>query len=420
MKYKQPTLWSGNFILITLGTIASCIGGVAMNIAMGIIVFDQTGSTALTGIYGLITTLPATILPILTAPYIDSHKRKNIIVCLDGLMAISYFIFAYITWKSSFYYFNYLMFGVVTSSIGSIYIQAYRALFPSLIPEGFTQKGYSVSSMVYPTVSILGAPFTAVFYTNFPIHFLFIFVGVLIAIACLMEFFIHVEERNLAPKTTKSLKKYMKEVGLGYEYLQSEKGIKYLYLNLAVTSSVSGGNNLMEMTYFQTSPVLSTTMYALLISAETLGRTVGGLLHYMIKIPSNRKYIFTRNTYIIYDILDGFLLFMPYVGMIVAKFICGFLGINSATMREAVLQQRLPNDKRARINATLGAIINGMNMLVLLIAGLLAEFLPYRLVAVIFTALSLIATYMMMVKKRKYVEPVFICITEQPLVAISY
>ena len=353
------------------------------------------------------TTLPSAILPILTSPYIDSHNRKNIIVSLDAIMAICYFIFAYITWHTSFHYFHYLIFGMITSSIGSVYIQAYRALFPSLIPEGFVQKGYSVSSMVYPIVSILGTPFTTLVYTNLPICFLFLFVGLLITIASIMEFFIHVEEKNLSPQTSKSFKNYIKEVSMGYEYLHSEKGVKYLYCNLAVTSSVSSGNNMMEMTYFQTSPTLSTTMYALLVSAETIGRTMGGLLHYMITIPPNKKYTFTRNTYIIYDILDGFLLFMPYFGMIIAKFICGFLGINSATIREAVLQQHLPNDKRARINATFGAMIKCMNMIVLLMAGFLAEFLPYRLVAVIFTVLSLMATYLMMVKKRKYVQPIF-------------
>ena len=396
----KPTLWNKNFTLITFGTIVSCLGSVAMNIALGLVVFDQTKSTALTGLYAFATTFPSIVLPVFFAPYIDSHKRKNIIVFLDSLLAICYFVFAFITWKTGFFYWQYILFGMLTSAIGSVYIAAYRALFPSLIPNGFAQKGYSVSSMIYPSVAILGTPLTAIVYTNMSISVVFFAVGISLTIASMFEMQIKVTEENLSPIQKLDLVNYLKELKIGYTYLKEEKGVRYLYANLAIINSTAQGNNMMEMAYFQTSPLLSTTMYSLLLSAETIGRTVGGLVHYLIKIPANKKYSFTQLTYFTYDTLDGFLLFMPYAGMIIAKFICGFLGVNSATMRETALQQRLPNDKRARINSTLGAITGGMQMITVLLTGIMAEFLPYRFVAVFFTVIALLTTYLLLVRKK--------------------
>ena len=41
----RQTLWTKNFTIITLGTVISAIGGVAISFALGFVVFDTTGST---------------------------------------------------------------------------------------------------------------------------------------------------------------------------------------------------------------------------------------------------------------------------------------------------------------------------------------------------------------------------------------
>ncbi len=151
MKNKE-TLWSKNFTIITIGTVISAIGGVAMNVALSLVVFDNTSSTWMTGLFTASSMLPTVILPILLGPYIDSHKRKTIIFSLDGIMGIIYILFASYVVVKGFDYITYMIFGIITGAIGSIYSTAYSALYPELIPKGFMQKGYSISSIIYPTV----------------------------------------------------------------------------------------------------------------------------------------------------------------------------------------------------------------------------------------------------------------------------
>ena len=55
MKQK---LWTKNFTIITLGTLISAIGDAAMALALSLVVFDQTRSTWLSGLYAAISILP--------------------------------------------------------------------------------------------------------------------------------------------------------------------------------------------------------------------------------------------------------------------------------------------------------------------------------------------------------------------------
>ena len=61
---KKATLWTKNFTIITLGTVVSAIGGVAMSLALSLVVFDETGSTWLSGVYTAVTLIPGITLPL--------------------------------------------------------------------------------------------------------------------------------------------------------------------------------------------------------------------------------------------------------------------------------------------------------------------------------------------------------------------
>ena len=49
--------------------------------------------------------------------------------------------------------------------------------------------------------------------------------------------------------------------------------------------------------------------------------------------------------------MDACLLWLPYPLMLVNRALCGFLGIQSATIRQAAVQRYIPDRLRARLNA---------------------------------------------------------------------
>ena len=407
---KSPTLWTRNFTIITVGTLISAIGGTAMGLALSLIVFDQTASTWLSGLFAATSLFPGAVLPILIAPYVDRCDRKRLIVRLDALSGLLYLLFGMYLWRHPFSYVAYMLFSLVTGCIGTAYNLAYDALYPDLIPKGFAQKGYAVSSMIYPTVTAVVTPAASILYGAYGIVPIVLGEGILLLIASFFESRIRAPYApspvNPAPLKER-LCAYGREIGGGIRYVRADRGIRSIYLYMTVTNACSQNVNLMAMAHFQSSSVLTTAMYAMLISAETLGRMIGGLVHYVFKIPQQRRYTLTVWVYRLYELLDGALLFLWYPLMLAARFLCGFMGVNTATLRTAAVQNYLPADLRARVNALFSVLINGAMMLSQLAAGALGEILPYRVVSLLFAAFSFVMIHAFIVRNRSSVEPIY-------------
>ncbi len=389
---KAKSLWTKDFTLITVGTIISAIAGQTISLPLSLMVFDETGSTFLSAILFISSMVPNVILPILIAPIIDSKPKKWIIVGLDYLTAIIYFIIAYIVSKTGFVYGIYLGFSFIAGTIGTVYHLAYQAWFPDLIPLGFEQKGYAISSSIYPSIMIFMAPVAAYLYKVLPIYKIFIIIGFLTIVAASFETFIN-NIHHTAEVIKFSFEEYKKDMLKGFEFLKKEKGIRNIYTYMSVTFGVANSISIMIQAYFQTVSFLSVTMLAFLRSSETLGRILGGGVQYKIDIPPEKRYGITKFVYVFYETMDILLLFMPYPMMIVNRFVCGFLGMTSATLRETSVQSYLPANVRAKVNAVFNVFMALSIIIFQMIGGFLGDIIGYRKVVVLLSTMSLIIVF---------------------------
>lgn len=417
---SNKSIWTKDFSIITIGTIISAIGGTAINLAMSLVVFDETASTWLTGVLTAASYLPGILLPFFFAPYIDSHNRKNIMVTLDFLSSIFYFLFYLYVRNYSFSYEIYLLFCLLTGGIGAIYSLNYEAFYPELIEKGMEQKGYAISSLIYPSVTALITPVAAVVYGNYGIEWIILGEGILLFLAAGCECFItnidihrkkkYREKENSGFKKKEKreyLKEYKEELLGGVCYLKKEKGVRNIYLYMMSVNAIGEGNRLMTLAYFQSSNYLTTAMYSFLISAETIGRMLGGIGHYFIKIPVKKRYKITEKVYQMYEILDGTMLFVAYPVMIVFRFICGFLGVNTATLRQAAVQNYIPSQIRARVNGLFQVLISIGMMIIPLLTGALGEIISYPVISLFLGIISLFLIYQLIIKNQTEIRKVY-------------
>ncbi|MEG0708792.1 MAG: MFS transporter [Longicatena sp.] len=403
----KKTLWTFDFSVITIGTIISAIGGIAMNFALSIVVFDQTNSTFLTAVFSAVSFIPSLLLPIFVAPYVDAHNRKHMIVRIDTVNGVLYVAFALYLFLNEFNYLAYVLFSLVVCSTNAVYSLAYSSLYPDLIPKGFAQKGYSVSSMIYPSVTALITPVASILYVRFGVYSICLIEGILLLIAAMFEHMIRYQDHHLHVQEKFSLATYLSDMKEGFQYLKEEKGIQSIYMYMGVTNASAEGINLVAMALFQTSSVLNVTMYALLTTAETLGRIVGSIVHYFIKIPAHNRYNIALSIYTLYEVFDVLFLFLAYPLMIINRFICGFMGVNSMNIREASTQNYIPSRLRARVNGLFTVIVACFAILSKMIAGTLGEFLPYPYVSTIFAMFALICVGLIIVRNKKAVGAIY-------------
>ncbi len=363
---------------------------------MSLMVFDETGSTLLSAFLFIAGMIPSVILPILIAPFIDRYPKKRIIVGLDYLMGVLFLLIAYVVSITGFRYSLYLFFSLITGIIGTIYRLTYQAWFPDLIPVGFEQQGYAVSSSIYPTVVVIMSPIAAYLYKTFSISILFIIIGLLTILAATFEVFITNIHHHQADGEF-SFEKYKADILGGFSFLKEEKGIRNIYTYMSITNGAANGLGLMVQAYFQTVSFLTVTMLAFLRSAETVGRIIGGAVQYKVDVPPKKRYGITKFVYIFYEIMDIILLFIPYPFMIVNRFLCGFFGMTSATLRETSVQSYLPSNMRAKVNAVFNVFMALSIILFQIIAGFLGDRIGYRNVVLMLAGISLLAIFIFIV-----------------------
>ena len=376
---KRSKLWTKDFSLITFSTILSVIGGQAMDLPISLLVFDKTKSTFLSAIIMVCGMLPNILFSIAIAPIIDKRSKKKWIVRLDILMTAIYFLTGIYVLNHPFNYALYVIFTLVVGTISVFYHLSYSSWYPDLIPAGMEQKGYAVSGTIYPTVSIVMAPFAALLYKNLPLGYIFIAVSILTLIAVISE--VNITETISKTAEKYDFRQYKNDIKEGFAFLKKEKGIRNIYTYMSITNGASDGISVITQAFYQTQPWLTVTMLGFLKSAETLGRVFGGLFQYKKEIPSSKRYSLTKFVYIFYDSMDSVLLFMPYPLMLINRFLCGALGTTSATLREAAVQSYLPQSIRTRINAFFNVIFAAGGIVFQLAAGSLGQFLSYRIVA---------------------------------------
>lgn len=378
---KKRGLWSKNFSLITISTILSAIGGEAMNLPISLLVFDKTKSTFMAALIMICGMLPDIILPIFLAPIIDKGTKKKWIVGLDALMAVIFLIMGIYTLNHKFIFALYVIFTLLIGTISVFYRLAYDSWYPDLIPVGYEQKGYAVSGTIYPTVAIIMAPLSTFLYERINLGHIFILVAFIGLADVTLESLI--TETKHEAEGTLTWDMYKQDLFEGFTFLKKEKGIRNIYTYMSITNGASHGIGVVTQAFYQTQTWLTVTMLGFLKSSETMGRIIGGFFQYKKEIPIKKRYDFIKLVYSIYDLMDSFLLFMPYPAMLINRFLCGALGSQSATIRSAAVQSYLPPEMRARINALFNVIFAIGGILFQILAGLLGLFIPYRVVALI-------------------------------------
>lgn len=377
MKQKE-TLWTKNFTLIIAATTMGAVGGIAANFALSFLVFDQTRSTLASGLIIAADMVPNFLIPLLAAPRMDRMPRKPFLVAGDAVNGILYLCGGLYLLNQSFSYTVYLVFSLLLSSLSAFDSLTFNSLYPKLIPQHFEQKGYTVSGMLYPTLTVIMTPIAALLYEHAGITLILLCQSGLSFLAAITESRIRIDEPDRRAEGHFSFRDWLADMKDATRYLKQEKGIQSIFAYMAVTNGIANGYSSILVAFFRTFPGFSVAMYSAFSVAEFAGRTVGGLIHYHVEIPPKKRFSFAFFVYQIYECMDAVLLWLPYPLMLANRTVCGFLGINSAIMREAAVQCYIPDELRAKLNAFDAVLVSAACGIFGLAIGALGEVLDYR------------------------------------------
>ncbi len=403
----NKTLWTKNFTIIIVSTVFGAIGNIAGGFALSFLVFEKTQSTFASAVLLAIRIFPSIVIPLIISPILDKMPRKPFLVWSDFISGIL-FVFAGI-WliNSEFDYMFYLFFSLVLASIRSVDELSYNSLYPSLIPKGMEEKGYSISSMLYPTLMIVMMPLSAVFYKLIGVGNIIIIQGVLCIIASFVENNIDVKE-EIQKEIVFSFKQWIDDIKETVKYLKNEKGILAMTLNTATSNGMHNGYDAVLVAFFSSVSGFTMGMYSFFTVANFIGRTIGGIFLYNFKLKNENKYYHALFVYLFYDLMDIILLWLSYPLMLINQGVCGFLGIQSGTLRHAAIQKYIPDQMRARINTFQSIVFLIFASVLSLFIGFLGEIFDYRVTMSIGGIICVIVCISTIVLNKKEVAKIYL------------
>lgn len=400
-------LWTRNFRLVILASAMGTLGSIAGGFALAFLVFDETGSTLASALIVAIQLIPNLLLPILIAPVMDRLPRKSFLVAGDAANAVLLAGMGIWLLLFDFSYVGYLAISLLLSCLGAIDELAFTSIYPELIPEGAEQKGYAVSSMLYPVLKVIMTPLAAVLLDTIGVAWILIAQSGLSLAAAVTESCIRLDETERKQHTPYTPRAWIEDIREAVQYLKKERGLRSIYGYMAVTNGVSSGFSPILVAFFRTFPGFTAAMYSAFSVVEFAGRTIGSAMQYRIKIPAKKKYGFTFFVYQFYEVMDMCLLWLPYPLMLINRGICGFLGSNSAILRSAAVQRYIPEKLRSRVNAFIGVLLTVGSSIFSLLMGFLGEILDYRWCVTIGGTVALLACWLLIWRRRSDVKKVY-------------
>jgi DHA3 family macrolide efflux protein-like MFS transporter len=402
-------LWTRNFTILTIGSLVSALGSSAAGVAFGILIFQRTGSPLSLALYMVANIIPRVLTGFLAGPFVDRHSRIKIIYKLDFLYTVVFAIIAMILFTG---YFNILVFTAIGAFFGmldTIYQLAFMSIFPEVIEKGQHSRAYSLSSLIWPISAAIMAPVAAFMigaYAN-GVALLIAFNALTFLVAAIMETSIKVEE-TLNKKEVKGFQ-FIEDLKEGFRYYKIEKGILGIGILFACFSFVYTSHDLLRMPYFIKSDQFTIQDFSFLITASSIGRMLGGFIHYTFKYPPHKRYKIAVTVYFTVEIFGATLLYMPYAMMIIVSFLVGLLSVTSYNIRMTATQVYIPSQMRGRINSTQNLLWNIGAVLGALIIGLIAEYslLDYRLIMLFAAILSIGAILLIPIRMKSEFSKIY-------------
>lgn len=420
MKQNKPPqgLWTWDFTIITAGSVISLIGGVLSSFAMSMMVLDYTGSVFLYALYNASYQIPMLVCPILAGPYLDRMSRKKVICRLDFLSAVL-FAGLFLLLKSGWFSFPVLLcFSLIRGSIDSVYMVAYDSLYPNLVEGNNLSKAYSISGMLQ-SIMMVAYPLGALAYDLLGgVEPLFAVNAVcFFAAACFERCIRHVEthmDNALPADGAGAIKRFRQDLRDGVSYIAGEKGLLAITLYFMFSNFAGAGAGGLYLPFFRSHaaqfamwPVAAVTLYTIVSTFSEAGRVAGGLIHYKVKLPTGQKFAIAMTIYVLINLIECTLLFLPIPVMALVFFVDGMLGVTSYNIRIAATQSYLPDSRRARFNGAYQMLTSVGSLCGTLLAGTMAEILPERAVILLFGAVGLAAAWGFIFRRRKEVAAIY-------------
>lgn len=379
-KIEKPVdkpLWNKNFFLLWQGLLVSIIGDVFYGIALGFWILEKTGSTALMGTLMAASTAPRVILSPLSGAVVDRSDRKWLLVLMDAIRGVAVLLVAAAAFGGFLEIWMVFAAGIIIGICSSFFGPAVNSSLPDIVPKAKIVKANSFFSMVYSISGIIGSPAGGFFFQLLGAPVMFLINGCSYLFSALTELFIKI------PKIIreKAQSDFVSDLKEGFKFTWEFRALRYLITAAAGLNFFAEMGIILLLPLFQKFEELGPGRYGIVMGIFTAGYFIGMLITSTKNIPASSRFdLFMGSSIIFSALLTGipFYLNLYYMGSLML--VAGAANALTNVFILSTLQLTIPQDKRGKVFGLISTFAAGLAPLAMAAGGILAEFIPIRLV----------------------------------------
>lgn len=375
-KNPDNTNWILNFILLCQGDFVSILGNKIYEIALGFWILDFTGSTVMMGTIMACSLIPSILFSPISGVVVDRLNRKWLIVIMNFIKgSIIFFIAIAVYYKFVnlwILYISVIMIGICSA----FFNPSISSMVPDLSPKKKLMKANSLMILINTSGQIIGAGSGGFLFTILGAPFLFFFNSAAHLISGIFESFIVMPKKIHHDNN----QKFLNEIKEGYSYIWHFAGLRYLFILVFILNFFAFMGLFLLMPLFKETAYLGPGLYGIAMGSLAAGNIAGAILLNSFSIKSrNRFKFYVISTFCITG-LPGFIPILLWFPAIVSiAFTAGVMqGICFIIVR-TVIQLQVQEKLRGRVFSLLVLLTDGTMPAGMIIGGILAEFIPLRI-----------------------------------------
>jgi DHA3 family macrolide efflux protein-like MFS transporter len=372
----KPKLWNMNFFLLWQGQFVSAMGDVAYSIALGFWILAMTGSTALMGTLMAASSLPRVIISPFAGVVVDRSERKWLIVLMDMIRGIAVVIVGVASYLGFIQIWMVFVAGIIIGTCGAFFNPAVGSIIPDIVDKRQLVQANSVFSIVQTASGIIGSSAGGILFKILGASFMFLFNGVSYLFSAVTEVFIKVP--NIIHEKKQLL--FFADLKDGLRFVWHFRGLRTLMVTAGIINFFAVMGIMLILPLFHQEKQLGPVLYGIIMGFFTGGLFLGFLFTSIINFKPEQRFKVFSLCYIVMCaamiLLPVFLYFPLMAGLV---FVTGFVNAILNTFINAVLQLTTPQAKRGKVFGLLMSVAGGLMPIAYATGGVLAEFIPVRL-----------------------------------------
>lgn len=381
-----------NFYLLLQGAAVSNMGNVLYSIAIGIWVYQQTGSTSLMGIMSSVTYIISFALAPFSGVCADRYNRKWILVITDIIRGIAMAGVAVLAFSNHLQVSHILIVAVIAALCNVLFEPSAATLAVTLVEKSKLMRAQSMMQGSASLISLVGNAVSGFIIIFFGVPLIIAVNAVSYIISAFTEVFIKVpgEKAKTNKETSKSI---MAEFREGLRYVAATKGLLPLLISIGIMNLFQSG--LSAVLYpWASAKGMDITHYGLFMGIEGGIAFAATLLLSLVNINGQkRKRVFFISALIFVTANTALMLSRGFIACTVLNSFAAFFGVTMNMILMTGLYLIIADEHRGKVTGIISSLSRGGVALSMLLYGFFSDIAGVEIVALIGAIGLLIPTF---------------------------